>query len=167
MSTTDPKILNRLQNARTPKYKPAPKPPSKTSDKKKAVLKEEKAKRGDNDTALQQWFNDRHKEMTGKCHHCGERSCKGDALHFRSSIAHILPQRLFPSVVLHPKNFVELCHWAPNSCHTNFDNHILDITDLNCFDEVIEKFISIYPQIDKKERKHIPDILLQYVENNK
>lgn len=165
MAINDPNILNRLQIARMPKAKNKPQPIDKVGEKKKAAIKEDKATRAGRETNLQAWFNDRHKEMTGKCLHCGERSCKGDA-HFRSSIAHILPQRLFPSVTTNPLNWIELCFWAPNSCHTNFDNHILDIMQLNCFDLVIERFVSMYPAIDKKERKNIPDILLQYVKVN-
>lgn len=164
MSITNPEILARLQQARTPRGKSKPEQIAKVSEKKKAVTKEDKATRGEGETATQIWFNDRHKEMSGKCLHCGERSCKGDQLHFRSSIAHILPQRLFPSVQLHPLNWIELCFWAPNSCHTNFDNHILDIMDLNCFDTVIERFIAMYPEIAKNEKKNIPAVLMQYVE---
>jgi hypothetical protein len=30
-------------------------------------------------------------------------------------------------------------------------------------DTVIERFVAMYPDIDKSERKYIPDVLLQYV----
>ena len=61
-------------------------------------------------------------------------------------------------------NWVELCFFQ-NSCHTNFDTHSIDLTELNCYDVVIERFIAMYPDIDPKERKYIPDTLLQYVKN--
>lgn len=111
---------------------------------------------------LDRWFADRRKEMTGFCKHCGGKTTKNDDKFFKHSIAHILPKKLFKSVKTHPVNFIELCFWG-NSCHTNFDNYILDLIDLNCYDEVIEKFVAIYPSIDLRERRFIPEILLQYV----
>ena len=112
---------------------------------------------------LQRWFEERRKEMGGKCLHCGGKSSKGTS-QYKCSVAHILPKRLFKSVATHPLNWIELCFWN-SSCHTNYDNYTLDITELNCFDLVIERFLAIYPEIDKKERKYIPDALLQYVKN--
>lgn len=115
---------------------------------------------------LQKWFEERREEMTGLCAHCGGVSCKNSDKYYKRSAAHILPKNIFESVKTHPKNFIELCFWAP-SCHTMYDNKLLDIMDLNCFHEVIEKFIAIYPDIAKKERKYIPDVLLQYVRNER
>lgn len=153
MSTSDNTILSRLNKAREPKGKPAPKPPGKGKPKEQAP-------------GLDEWFADRHKEMTSKCAHCGQRSCKGDPLHYKKSIAHILPKALFPSIATHPDNWIELCFWAPNSCHTNFDAHVLDLIQLNCFDLIIERFLRIYPAIAPAERRNIPATLLQYVDNN-
>lgn len=131
----------------------------KVSEKKKKELAEGKKTTASGE--LERWFNDRHKEMTGKCSNCGDKSCKG-AANYKCSVAHILPKKLFKSVATHRLNWIELCFWG-KSCHTNFDNHMLDITELNCFDEVIEKFVAMYPEIDKKERKYIPDALRQYI----
>lgn len=113
---------------------------------------------------LQRWFEERKKEMTGTCKHCGGRTQAGTTS-YKCSVAHILPKAYFKSVATHPLNWIELCFYG-KSCHTNFDNQMLDIMELNCFDEVIEKFIAIYPSIDQKERRRIPDILLQYITNN-
>lgn len=115
--------------------------------------------------SLEDWFREGDRLATGKCRHCGGKSCKGDPLYYKHSQAHILPKRLFPSVAAHPDNRIELCFWN-NNCHGNFDNGILDIIDLNCFDEVIEKFIGMYPAIDPKERRHIPDALIQYIQTS-
>lgn len=111
---------------------------------------------------LDRWFLDRRKEMTGKCAHCGDKTTKDSDKYYKSAVAHILPKALFPSVATHPLNYIELCFWN-KSCHTNFDNHTLDITDLNCFDEVIEKFIAMYPSIAPKERRRIPQALMNYI----
>lgn len=111
---------------------------------------------------LTRWFEDRRKEMTGRCRHCGNISCKQNDEYYKFSIAHILPKRIFHSVATHPLNWIELCFWE-NSCHTNFDNNTLDLIDLNCFDLIIERFVAMYPSIDPKERKYIPEALLQYL----
>ena len=113
---------------------------------------------------LQRWFEERRKEMTGVCRHCCGRTQAGTTS-YKCSIAHILPKAYFPSVATHHLNWVELCFYG-KSCHTNFDNKMLDMMDLNCFDEVIEKFIAMYPDIAEKEKRRIPDILLQYVKSN-
>ena len=111
------------------------------------------------------WFDDRHKEMTGKCKHCNGKTQKGQN-NFINSIAHILPKAYFKSVATHPDNWIELCYYSP-SCHTNLDNYSLDIVDLNCFDEVVQKFVSMYPSIALHERKRIPQVLLNYIEVEK
>ena len=113
--------------------------------------------------ALWEWFKLKRTEMKGKCAHCGEKSEKHNDKYFHYSIAHILPKAYFPSVATHVDNWLELCHFG-NSCHTNMDNKMLDLMDLNCFDEVVEKFINIYPSIARAERKRIPEVLLQYLD---
>lgn len=126
--------------------------------------------------ALDRWFKERKPELTGKCKHCGGKTyieqeiADDDSEVYRNKmdiykhcIAHILPKAYFPSVATHKLNWIELCFWG-RSCHTNFDNYTLDITELNCYDEVIEKFVAMYPDIDKKERRRIPAVLMQYVE---
>ena len=115
---------------------------------------------------LKRWFIERRKELIGFCAHCGAKSCKDSDQYFKFSIAHILPKAIFKSVATHPLNYIELCFWN-NSCHTNYDNKTLDIMDLNCFDTVIQRFVAMYPSIDPKERRYIPDVLLQYVEVEK
>ena len=140
------------------------KPISPISEKRKKKLQEQKV--NDSDEGQWNWYLEIRKDMKGVCSHCGDKSCKDDDEKFHFSIAHILPKEFFPSIAKHPLNFIELCFWN-NSCHTNFDNKILDIMDLNCFDEVITKFVAMYPMIAKEERKRIPQILLDYVEVEK
>jgi len=115
---------------------------------------------------LWDWFKERRKEMKGKCSNCGNPSSKKDDDKFHFSIAHILPKSLFPSIATHPDNWIELCFWG-NSCHTNFDNSAIDLIDMNCFDEIIEKFIRLYPSIIPEERRRIPQILIEYYNQNK
>jgi len=80
------------------------------------------------DTSLDQWFDERHKEMTGVCVNCKHPTITTDPVnpkepkYWKYSVAHILPKSLFDSIATHPLNFVELCYFE-NSCHTNFDNN--------------------------------------------
>ena len=116
-----------------------------------------------NSAELNRWFNDRRLELTGYCHHCGKRSCKDDDKYFKFSICHILPKAYVKSVATNPFNFLELCFWGENSCHSQLDNSMLDLIELNCFDEVVVKFQKMYPSIIPSERRRIPDVLLQYI----
>ncbi len=115
--------------------------------------------------SLQRWFEDRRKEMTGKCHHCNGKSCRDSDQYFKFSICHLLPKAYFPSIATHEYNWVELCFWN-NNCHGNMDNKILDLTEMNCFDEIVTKFQIIYPSIAPKERRRIPNVLLQYLQTD-
>ena len=60
-------------------------------------------------------------------------------------------------------NIIELCFWE-NNCHYAMDNKMLDLMDMNCFDEIITKFVKMYPFIAADEKRRIPEILLQYIE---
>jgi len=111
---------------------------------------------------LQRWFEDRSKEMTGICVNCGGKTQKGES-NYKNSVAHILPKAYFKSVATHEDNWMELCFYG-NSCHTNYDNKMIDILDLSCFDSVIQKFVRMYPHITKEERRRIPNVLLEYIE---
>jgi len=137
------------------------------SDKRKKLLEANKGvnvSRGANE--LERWFNDRRKEMTGTCAHCGGRSCKDSDQYFKFSICHILPKAYFPSIATNEFNFIELCFWK-NNCHGNMDNKILDLIDMNCWDEIVTKFCLMYPNIAPNERRRIPSVLMQYVEAEK
>lgn len=113
------------------------------------------------DFGQETWFQLRHKEMKGTCVNCGGKTQKGEK-NYKCSVAHILPKAYFPSVATHQSNFIELCFYG-ESCHTNFDNKIIDLIDMNCFDEIIEKVTKMYPSIAQEERRRIPKILLEYI----
>jgi len=127
-------------------------------------IEQEKSYSGDN--AMWEWFAEGRKEMTGKCEHCGGKTMKDDDEKYHYSIAHILPKAYFPSIALHPLNRIELCFYQ-NSCHTNYDNKILDLMDMNCFDKIVKRVAAMYPLIEKSERRRIPQILLDYIETEK
>ncbi len=111
---------------------------------------------------LQRWFEDRRKEMTGKCVNCSGKSCKDDDKYWKFSIAHLMPKAYVKSVATHPDNWLELCHFG-NGCHSLMDNKMIDLIDMNCFDTIIQKFVKIYPHIAQEEKRRIPSILLEYL----
>lgn len=129
-----------------------------------AIIK--KTKRKSKTEGLDEWFEDFREEMTGFCWNCGRPSAKYTD-DYRCSAAHILPKNLFRSVELHPLNRLELCFWGEGSCHTNYDNKTLDLTQMNCYDTIIERFLKIYPSIAPHERKNIPQVLLNYLDIEK
>lgn len=148
------------QEAENPAYKKK-KAIAKVSKKQKVVIKQSGG------AELNRWFEDRWKEMSGRCVNCGKPSCKWSANYYKFSICHILPKAYFKSVATHPDNWIELCFWGDNSCHTNMDNKMLDLIDMNCWDEIVVKFQTMYPYIAPKERKRIPNVLLQYINTDK
>jgi len=115
---------------------------------------------------LQRWFEDRRKEMTGKCDNCGCKTSKDNDIYWKFSIAHLLPKAYVKSVRTHPSNWLELCHFG-NGCHAMMDNNMLDLTDMACWDKIVTRFVEMYPSIAIQERRRIPNILLQYVETEK
>lgn len=144
--------------------KKEPVPLKKISDKKKKELA------GESKSDLDNWFEERRKEMTGVCLFCGGKTERDNDDTFKNSIGHLLPKRknMFPSIACHPDNWIELCFYG-NSCHTNFDNGIITwefLADSKEFEVIAAKFKKIYPYIPETERKNIPDVLLNLVEEN-
>ena len=115
---------------------------------------------------LNRWHDERRKEAKGICANCGGKTCRDSDDYFKFSNAHILPKAYFPSVKLHPLNCIELCYFG-NGCHPSMDNKLLDLTEMACWDEIVTKFVAIYPSIAPDERRRIPSVLLQYVETEK
>jgi hypothetical protein len=130
------------------------KPISNMSEKRKEEIEDKKL--GD------AWFAARHREMTGKCLVCGEKTCKGMD-EYKCSVAHLLPKAIFKSIKWHEENWLELCFYG-KSHHTNFDNNILTLEDLQitkAWPEIVRKFKILYPRMTSKEKGRVPDILIQ------
>lgn len=108
------------------------------------------------------WFLERRKEMTGICQNCGGKTEKNNDKTFHFSIAHLLEKSRFKSISNNENNWLELCYYG-NSCHANFDNKMIDLIDMNCFDTIIQKFVKIYPFIAQEEKRRIPPILIEYL----
>jgi hypothetical protein len=112
------------------------------------------------DKELNLWFAETRLKMTGICMHCGNPTCKYDDLYYKHCIAHILPKAYIKSVRVHPWNWIELCFWE-NNCHANYDNNILEVAKMNCYNIIIDRFTIIYPFVIHSERRRIPDVLIE------
>lgn len=115
---------------------------------------------------MNRWHNDRRQEAKGICANCGGKTCRDNDDYFKFSNCHILPKAYFPSVKLHPLNNIELCYFG-NGCHPQMDNKLLDLTETACWDEIVTKFVAMYPSIAENEKRRIPAVLLQYIETEK
>lgn len=129
---------------------------NKVAPKTAAKIAAEKEQRfvvgGDVETEKQKWFGARKKEMIGVCQcGCGQKSSKMDAANYRSSISHIFPQRLFPTIQFHPLNWVERNFWM--GCHGNMDNRSMDLwPNFADWDDIKQKFFVLEPLLTEKER---------------
>jgi len=133
------------------------KPLKKISDKKAAEIKEAKKVVGEDETIKEKWFKNRRKEMVGVCQcGCCEPSSKYDDKNFRSSICHIFPQRLFPSIQFHHLNWVERKFWATHgtsACHSQMDNKSMDLwPNFADWDDIKEKFHILSQWLTSEER---------------
>lgn len=130
----------------------------KQSKKQKEKLKEEKPARDEQN----EWFVaievKEFKKGFCNCWNCGEKIPKAFA---RAATAHVLPKRnnQFPSVKTHPENYLIL--GAGCGCHNRYDRSWEDAAQMKVWPLAVEKFNIIYPFIAAKEKKNIPEELLQ------
>ena len=146
-----------------PKKEKVRKPLKRVSDKKAAEIKKSKDDNGD--TELVRWFKGRIKTMSPRCQECG---CKIETNIYEFAImhiAHLLAKRdtMCPSVKYHPLNFITLCV----DHHHFYDNVGWDEREkMGCWFIVMERLIMIYPDLSEDERRHFPESVLKYIENN-
>lgn len=117
-------------------------------------------------TPMGRWFLSQRPKMKGICQHCGGKTMAVDKeadTKFHWSLAHLFPKNHFESIKTHEENVIELCYYSP-SCHTNYDNLMIPITQLNCFDEVVRKFVILYPLMTREEKRRVPPVLLTYLD---
>jgi len=138
-------------------FKKPKKPIAKIGKKKLEENAAAKVELGEDDTMKEKWFKARRKEMVGTCQcGCAMPSSKKDDAHFRSSICHIFPQRLFPSVQFHYLNWVERKFWATqgtSACHSQMDNKSMDLwPKMADWDDIVAKFHELSPSLTDEER---------------
>lgn len=170
MSITDPSILSRLNRAREARPKKSYEGLKPMSEKKKLQLAEgKKAREKGGDPSLEQWFQERRIEMTGKCFFCGGKTEKWNDELFRASLHHLFEKNnnAFPSVKTHPDNYIEVCHYG-NSCHSNLHNGTITwelIIDSAEWPVILEKIRKIVPYIAQNERRRISEVLRPYLKD--
>jgi len=138
----------------------------KKSQKKIAAEAAEKEARGGNDTELQKWFKSKIKASSGFCSECGCRVEKAVFQYAVMTIAHLLPKRdnCCPSVKTHPLNFVILC---PDH-HDQFDRASWQEKEMmGCWNTVRDRLVMVYPDLAVEERRHFPESVLKFMEQNK
>lgn len=110
--------------------------------------------------ALQLWFEEIKRREQPICWETGD---KIPISYMRAATAHILPKKDniggFPSVAAHPLNYTIL---SPlNGMHQKYDGSWEKAQGMKIWPRVVERFKKIYPYIAHKERKYLPDCLLQ------
>lgn len=135
----------------------------KKSKKKIEQENKEKELRGENDTDLQRWFKMQMKYMNV----CEETGMKLETKIYRyaiMSICHILPKSKVKSVATHPLNRVFL---LPD-LHAKFDSQSWEEREQwSCWPLIQERLIMMYPDLSEEDKRHFPEKVLQYIENNK
>lgn len=142
------------------------KPINKKSDKKIEI---EKSLRLSDDVKLDKWYEDRRKEMTGRCALCGGKTEKLNDKTYRRSIHHLLDKRksMFPSLKTHPLNFLEVCFYG-NSCHSNIHNEGINLEtfrESKAWKDIKErlKILLVACSDEDKKNKHFSTIV-DYIE---
>lgn len=122
----------------------------KVSEKRKAKLDEQKENKGD--SGIDIFFERNRKRMVGVCQcGCARKSSKSEDDHYRSSISHIFPKRIFLSISTNDMNWVERNFW--DGCHTNMDNKSMDLwVNMADWDDIKEKFHILAPLLTDQER---------------
>lgn len=141
------------------------KPIKKQSDKKAAVVAAEREARVGEDTVMQKWYKSKVKVSSGICSECG---CRVETRIFKyaaMTVAHLLPKRenMCPSVKSHPLNFVILC---PDHHHQYDNSSWGEREKMRCWLTVKKRLVMVYPDLAPAERRHFPDSVLQYIEQN-
>lgn len=144
-------------------FKKERKPIAKKSKKKIEEEKKEKEERGVEETELTKFFRICVKMMTGRCMETGLVTETKIFKYAVMSIAHILPKSKCPSVALHPCNWIEL----NVDFHVKFDAMSWDERErLGCWPVIRERLIMVWPDLAEGERRHFPDKLRTWIEEN-
>ena len=118
------------------------------------------------------WFIERMEKLPPKCENCGAEKdalkLPRNGIKWKSCQAHLLPKRHFDSLKTHPLNgmvlgsgFSGLCH-----CHDFYDSSWEKAAKMPIWEEVVMRFLIMYPLIPQEEYQFIPPQLLQELPEN-
>ena len=158
------KQLAMIRDGSAPKTT-GPKPKTRikqVSDKKAKEVAAEKEARGENDTELQRWYRQQMKYMS-VCEETGMRLETKIYQYAIMSICHILPKATVKSLATHPLNRVFL---LPD-LHTKFDAMSWGEREkMGCWPIIMQRLISMYPNVTPEDRRHYPYSVLKWIEDN-
>lgn len=125
----------------------------KVSKKREQKLKEQKEARGGENSVMDLFYQKMRKRLVGVCQcGCGRKSSKHEDDHYRSSICHLFPKRIFKSIATHELNWVERNFWE--GCHSNMDNRSMDLwVNFADWEDIKERFHVLSPLLTDEERK--------------
>ena len=122
---------------------------------------------------LSEWFQERMGRLEVKCENCGatnfwleqNKETKVGKLKWRSCQAHLMPKRHFKSLMTHPLNGMVLGSGYSGlcNCHDNYDATWEKAAKMKIWDEVVRRFLIMYPLITPEEQRFIPPQLLQEI----
>lgn len=108
---------------------------------------------------LQLWFEEIKRREEPRCWETGDTI---PSKYMRAATAHILPKKDsiggFPSVATHPLNYLIL---SPLNGSHDRTHTWSKFQEMKVWPLAVERFKKIYPFIALKERKYLPDCLLQ------
>lgn len=118
---------------------------------------------------LPMWFIDRMEKCEPKCENCQKTAnfLKNPEYIrlWKSCQAHLLPKRHFKSLQTYPLNGMVLGSGLSGmcNCHDNYDASWDKAAKMPIWDEVVRRFLIMYPLIQPDEHQYIPDVLLQEI----
>lgn len=115
----------------------------------------------ENKKNLDEFYEEQAIKAPDRCENCGNPLGPTIALHPRGHICHIVPKKLFESVMWHPWNRWFGCI----DCHTLFDRSWSRAQLLNIWPTCVERFKKFMHQIAPEERKSLPDPLRKILDD--
>ncbi len=118
----------------------------------KTAAKNKEAKEVGSDGEMDRFFVAMRKKMVNVCQcGCGRKSSMMEDDHYRASICHVFPKRIFKSIARHELNWVERNFW--DGCHSNMDNRSMDLwVNFADWEDIKERFHSLAPLLTDEER---------------
>ncbi len=120
---------------------------SKSRAKKLAEQKE-----SGTDKLMDKFFETARKSMVGTCQcGCTKKSSKHEDAHYRCSVAHVFPKRIFKSIATNQFNWVERNFW--DGCHSRMDDTSIEKwVNFADWDDIKERFHALAPLLTDEER---------------
>ncbi len=135
------------------------------SKKKAALLEAEKGLRNGEDTELQKWYANIMQSEPGKCWETGEPINKQDKMGWHGSIAHVLCKEHYPSVKVHPLNYMILKMWG--GTHGQYDSSWENASKMRIWPYALKIINILYPLLTQEEKRKLPEVIIQEINPEK